>query len=159
MGEDALKQIIELLSRRGFSFKHLHHDTIPTDSASAATVRDTRVEDGAKALILETSSKRIVQAVIPANHRLDMKSLKRVLDESNVRLVSPDRAFELTGCVVGSIPPFAALWRISVIVSDALSDKDVVVCSAGTREDSLKLSPSAIIAVNDAMVASISESS
>ncbi len=147
-----------MLSQKGVGFRHLTHDTIPTASQKASMVRGTEHEKGAKALIAKCSSGRVIQIVIPAHHRINMKLLKQFLNEKNIMLISPDKVYELTDCVIGGVPPFGNLWNIDVVVANSLLDNEYIVCSGGTREDSFIIPSICVVKLNDAIVADISRS-
>lgn len=158
MSDETVSIIRKMLSRRGIGFRHLAHDTIPASSREASMVRGTEHEKGAKALIAKCSSGKVIQIVIPAHHRIRMKSLKRTLDEKNIMLISPDKVYELTDCIIGGVPPFGSLWNIEVVVARSLLDNEHIVCSGGTREDSFIIPSISVVELNDAIVADISRS-
>lgn len=155
MSKTTLKQIKHFLDINSIPFNHLTHKTIPRDSLGASIIRGTNFEDGAKALILETKSGKIIQAVVPANFRIDIKKLKKLINEKNLSLVSPDTVLELTGCVVGSVPPFGILWKIPVYFDKSLLSKKEVVFSAGTKEDSILIDPNKLATINEAIIEDI----
>lgn len=147
MGIQTFKQIIELLTKQNCVFKHLSHKSIQQTSLAAAALRGTNLSDGAKALVLKTKSGNFIQIVIPADKRADLKKVKRVLEEKNISLAHPDEVFSLTNCVVGSVPPFGIFWDIPVYVDNQFLEKDLMVFSAGTLEDSISLAPKEYIRV------------
>lgn len=157
MSEKTRDTILNHLKEEGVVFRHIEHETIPRTSEEASRVRGTSQEDGVKALILKTSTGKSLLAVIPAHRRIDMKRLKQVMGVKNLSLQSPEEVTALTDCVVGSVPPFGILWNIECIFDKSLLDKDNVVFSAGTREDSVYTPPSTLISINDGMVADISK--
>jgi Ala-tRNA(Pro) deacylase len=80
-----------------------------------------------------------IQAVIPANERIDLKKLKIILDSKNISLASPDEVLERTGCTVGSVPPFGKLFDIQMYADETILKKDFIVFSAGTHNDSIQM--------------------
>ncbi|MGV8172288.1 MAG: aminoacyl-tRNA deacylase [Candidatus Woesearchaeota archaeon] len=123
-------------------YTHLTHDYVRT-SEDAAKIRGTNIGDAAKAIILKVQSKAgnydFIQAIIPANQRIDLKKLKRILDSKNVALASPDEVLERTGCTVGSVPPFGILFNIPMYMDESILRKDFIVFSAGTHNDSIQM--------------------
>ncbi|MGM5481015.1 MAG: aminoacyl-tRNA deacylase [Nanobdellota archaeon] len=156
MAEETLLRIKELLDAYDIDYGHIHHETIPRSSQGASEIRGTSLHKGAKALVLKTKSGRLFQAVVPAHRRADLKALKQIMSEKNVSLASPDNVFDLTGCIVGSVPPFGKLWEIQVYIDRLLLDNDKVVFSAGTLEDSITIDPRKLVILNDADVVDIS---
>jgi len=157
MGKEVLNKILELLERSNIEFNHQTHETIGRDSVSASKIRGSNLNQGAKALILKTKSEKFVQMVLPANLRLDLKKAKKLVGEKNISLASPDEVLEITSCVVGSVPPFGILWNLDIYFDKLLLDKELVVFSAGTLEDSIFIKPQDLIKCNKGIIASISK--
>ncbi|MFP4118458.1 MAG: aminoacyl-tRNA deacylase [Candidatus Woesearchaeota archaeon] len=157
MGEKTLIRIKELLSAFDIPFEHLHHESIPRSSRGASEIRGTPLHKGAKALVLHASSGNLIQVVIPAHRRADLKALKRMLGEKNLSLASPDTVLETTGCIVGSVPPLGRFWELPVFVDKQLLDTDKVVFSAGTLEDSVRIEPQHLVSLNKAEVGEYSK--
>ncbi|MCA9477594.1 MAG: hypothetical protein KC535_00420 [Nanoarchaeota archaeon] len=155
MSKATLEQIKKLFDDENISYKHLTHDTIPRDSKGASLLRGTTHEHGAKAIVLQTKSGAFFQAVVPAHQRISLKKLKKILGEKNVSLAHPQEVLSLSDCVVGSVPPFGSLWNIRVFVDRSLLDIDQVIFSAGTLEDSILVSPQALVEINRAEVVDI----
>lgn len=155
MSEKTLKIIKENLNLANVSFRHLHHKTISRDSKGASKIRKTNHEEGAKALILQTKSKKFIQVILPANKRISLKKLKIIINEKNVSLAHPDEVQEVTDCTVGSVPPFASLWNLESYVDATLLDLKEVVFSAGTLEDSIVIKPNALVQINNSTVVDI----
>lgn len=155
MSEKTLELIKQKLNKANISFKHIHHETISRDSDGASKIRGTKQEEGAKALILQTKSKKFIQAIVPAHKRISLKKLKKIIHEKNVSLAHPNEVQELTECVVGSVPPFGILWDIDMYVDKTLLDLTEVVFSAGTLEDSIFIAPQELININQASIVDI----
>jgi Ala-tRNA(Pro) deacylase len=135
--------IKEILDSSKCQYTHLTHDYVKT-SEDAASIRGTNIDDAAKAIILKAESvdsvPYFIQAVIPANQRIDLKKLKIILGCKNVALASPSEVFEKTGCTVGSVPPFAkALFKIPTYLEESILSKEFIVFSAGTHHDSIMM--------------------
>jgi Ala-tRNA(Pro) deacylase len=143
MTTETFLQIKEILDNAKVEYTHLTHEHVST-SEDAAKIRGTNIEDAAKAIILKVQSKDgnfiFIQAVVPANQRIDLKKLKILLDSKNVALASPDEVLEQTGCTIGSVPPFASkLFNITMYMDESILKKDLIVFSAGTHNDSIQM--------------------
>jgi Ala-tRNA(Pro) deacylase len=143
MTVETFLKIKEILDNARVEYTHLTHEHVST-SEDAAKIRGTNLEDAAKAIILKVQSRdgafQFIQAVIPANLRIDLKKLKLLLDSKNVALASPDEVLEQTGCTIGSVPPFAsALFNIPMYMDESVLKKDLIVFSAGTHNDSIQM--------------------
>ena len=149
MTTETFLQIKAILDKANVDYTHLTHEYVRT-SEDAAKIRGTKIEDAAKAIILKTEQKDnsdnntnntfdFIQAVIPANERIDLKKLKILLGSKNVSLASPDEVLQRTGCTVGSVPPFGKLFNISMYIDESILKKDFIVFSAGTHNDSIQM--------------------
>ena len=157
MSSTTLQDIISFLKSKDVVFKHISHDHIPKDSLSAAKVRGLSPDSGAKALILQGKSGKFYQFVLSGNRRLDLKKLRNLTSEKNISLAAPSDVLEVTGCVIGTVPPLGIMFDIPVYVDSRVEDRDWVVFSAGTKTDSIEIDPKEFIKVNKAIVADISK--
>lgn len=157
MSKKTLEKIILLLKEKSISFKQQQHKTIEKSSQAASKIRGTKLSDGAKALIMKTKSGKFIQVILPADKKANMKAIKQLIGEKNISLASPDEVFMLTDCIVGSVPPCGALWNIPVYADKTLLEKEEVVFSAGTLEDSVFINPVQLLKINNAQVADISK--
>ncbi|MFH1174069.1 MAG: YbaK/EbsC family protein [archaeon] len=128
------------LNEHNIAYEHLQHGYVRT-SEDAARTRGTSIENAAKALVLKTDQNTFVQIVLSGAQRADLKRVKTILDVKNVALASPEEVLALTGCTIGSVPPFGQLFGMQVIMDEDLLTKDYVVFSAGTHHDSIRLHP------------------
>jgi Ala-tRNA(Pro) deacylase len=142
MTTEIFLQIKKTLDDAQVEYTHLTHDYVRT-SEDAAKIRGTNIEDAAKAIILKVQSRDgkfdFVQAIIPANQRIDLKKLKILFNSRNVALAGPDEVLERTGCTVGSVPPFGKLFNIPMYMDESILKKDFIIFSAGTHNDSIKM--------------------
>ncbi|MCF7798921.1 YbaK/prolyl-tRNA synthetase associated domain-containing protein [Candidatus Woesearchaeota archaeon] len=157
MSLETRQQIIALLNEKNISFKHQQHKTIKKTAIQAANIRGSELGEGAKALILKTKSERYIQVILPADKKVDLKVIKKIVGEKNISLASPNEVLTLTDCVLGSVPPFGVLWNIKVIGDNKLLEKKEVVFSAGTLQDSIYIKPKELLKCNKARVENISK--
>jgi Ala-tRNA(Pro) deacylase len=79
-----------------------------------------------------------IQAVVPADHEVDLERLAtlarvhdvRLADESELRWLYPD-------CDLGAMPPFGPLYKQAVFVDKSLTDDIEIVFNAGTHRDAI----------------------
>jgi len=155
MSESTFLRIKELLDSKKISYEHFVHAHVTT-SQDAAAIRNTNLDDAAKAIICKVELKDgtyiFIQAVIQASKRIDLKKLKNLLDSKNVALASPDEVLEKTGCTIGSVPPFANLFNIKMYVDEGLLQRESIVFSAGTHTDSIQMKPQDYMKVTEPTV-------
>ena len=135
------------LDAAGARYRVVRHPAAGT-SESVALVRGTEVGQGAKAMLCRVGGKggkggecgALVLGVLPGDRRLDFKKLGAALGGGKASLVSADEAQALTGCVVGSIPPFSPSPDVALILDPQLTQRYAEVAfNAGSLEASIVL--------------------
>lgn len=82
----------------------------------------------------------LVMAVVTANDRVDLASLKRVLGAREAKLATEDDfkgAFP--DCEVGAMPPFGNLYNVPVFADRTLAKDEEIVFEAGNHKEAVKL--------------------
>jgi len=152
-------KIKELLDKNKIEYSHITHEHVHR-SEDAAKIRGTSLDSAAKAIIVKAEKKaangekifEFFQCVIGGDKRIDLKRFKVLLDSRNVSLASPDEVLERTGCTIGSVPPFGNFFNMKVYMEKSLLDKDQIVFSAGTHNDSILLKPQDYLKVVEPVV-------
>ena len=135
-------RILALLEGSGIPFDHFEHEHVHT-SYEAARTRGTNIEDAAKALVFEAGSGKLVECVVSGHRRVDVRKLKAVLGEKNIALANPERVLQVTGCTVGSVPPFGNLFspQLPMYVDQEVLTREHIVFSAGSHYHSIRMRP------------------
>ena len=83
---------------------------------------------------------RMVMAVVPASHRVDLDLLRDAVGASDVAL-STEAEFRglFPNCDLGAMPPFGNLWNMPVYVSSALAEDVEIAFSAGSHAEVVRL--------------------
>ncbi len=128
--------LLELLA--GTPHTVLEHDFVHT-SKDAARVRGTRLEEAAKALVLEAGGQQLFLCVVSGDRRLDLRKIKQLLGVRNVCLAHPDTVLAATGCPVGTVPPFPQLLGLTGYADAALLQQERIVFSAASHYRSIRM--------------------
>src|SRR5690242_4606036 len=101
-------RLVSLLDAGNARFRVLEHPA-EGQSDAVARIRGTRPEQGAKAMlcVVKGAAPAPVLAVLPGPARLDFRKLGEAVGAKKATLADPALAQELTGCVMGAVPPFA----------------------------------------------------
>src|SRR5262245_45889732 len=134
----------------GAAFEIIQHAPVRT-SAEAASVRGTRLEEGAKALVVRAED-RYVHCVLPANLRADNAALRAVLGTRKLTFATPEQLYEVTGCVPGAVPPFGNLFGLPVLVDEALTRTERIAFNAGSPSVSITMRASDFVRLSGAAV-------
>ena len=111
----------------------------------------------AKTIVLDADGK-LVMAVIPASHRLNLHELRAALEVNRLEMLPESQFIKLfPDCEVGAIPPFGKLYGMEVWVDRLLSDAEEIVFRAGTHEDCLRMKYSDFAKLSNPHVGRFSE--
>ena len=138
--------------------------TILPLSAHTATVSDA-------ARALNVAVAQIVKSLVFLNDgspllvitnglaRVDRKKLAGFLGvgRKRVKFASADQARELTGYVVGSMPPFGHHCKLPTLVDPAVTTMEVVFGGGGDLDAMLRVTPAELLRVTGAQVVPLSE--
>ncbi len=130
-------RLVRFLEEAGVPFDVIEHAPVRT-SEEAARVRGTALEDGAKALVVQTGD-RAVHCVLPAHRRIDNAALRTILGTRTLRFATPEELLKLTGCMPGAVPPFGNLFDLPVFVDEELAGRERIVFNAGSNEVSVTM--------------------
>jgi len=98
-----------------------------------------------------------VLCLMSGANRVDTARLGAVVGRSDVRRASAKEANELTGFVIGGIPPFGHDRRIRVVMDPDLGRFAMVWAAAGLPNAVFPISPASLRVLADAEVAPIAE--
>ena len=129
-------QIKEFLDTHGVSYDLREHPAVYT-SQEAAAARGCELRQGAKALVLHVDKERYMLAVISAARQADFEKLRKHLGAKKVRLCTPDEALKVTGCTVGSIPPFGNILNLPTYVDPSLGENEIIAFNPGSHTHSI----------------------
>lgn len=133
------QNVAQFLKSTGIAYEVMQHPQAFTAQEVAATVHVTGKEV-AKTLVVNVDGKYLM-AVIPAPHKLNLKSLKDVLGAKEVRLATEAELTQLfPECEVGAMPPFGNLYNMPVYMSSALKDRNEIIFNACTHTEVIKIS-------------------
>jgi prolyl-tRNA editing enzyme YbaK/EbsC (Cys-tRNA(Pro) deacylase) len=157
----AIRRVIDAAARKGVALEVTTFDE-STHTASQAA-RAVRAELGqiVKSLVFviprQDGSLEPIVCLVSGPDRVDLARLGAVLAHPDVRRASAREANELTGFVIGGIPPFGHDRRLRVIMDPELGRFGVVWAAAGLPSAVFPVSPSTLRMLADAHVAPIAE--
>jgi Ala-tRNA(Pro) deacylase len=155
---DVFDQLVALLSEAKAKFRVIEHEAEGRSEAISA-IRGNRPDQAAKAMVLDVrgggGGRRHVLAILPGSRKLDFNAVAALFEARKCGFASPDTAQELTGCVMGSVPPFALNPALSIVVDEDLLTNDTLFFNAGRLDRSMELDTRDWLAVAKPRVAQI----
>ncbi|QXI26482.1 YbaK/prolyl-tRNA synthetase associated domain-containing protein [Pseudomonas vanderleydeniana] len=152
-------RLVSLLDSHGARYRVLQHDA-EGQSFRVADIRGTEPGQGAKAMLcaLKGQAERYALAILPGDHKLDMKKLGAALGGKKAELVKAETAMALTGCRIGAIPPFVFDERIELIVDPSLTRRyEEIAFNAGRLDASMILASHDYLAITQPRLIDISQ--
>ncbi|MFG2981804.1 YbaK/EbsC family protein [Streptomyces sp. NPDC048258] len=152
------EQIIDLLEREKAEYRTIEHAP-EGRSEEVSAVRGTTVSQGAKALVCRVKGidSPAVLAVLGGDRRADMKKIVAAAAGRKGGFAPAELAEELTGCVIGAIPPFWLTAALPVVVdADFLGTYEEIAFNAGRLDRSVVMSAEDYVRIVAPTVAPIS---
>ena len=123
MVEDVLGKLCALFDSGKAQYRVLHHEAGDRTSESVAKIRGTELGQGAKALVCMIKGggvKQYVLAVLPSDQQADLHALAHAFGGKHAGLASPGEVMDLTGCVLGAVPPMSFDPRLVTVADPTL---------------------------------------
>jgi Ala-tRNA(Pro) deacylase len=155
MPPSVFARVEDLLKRHGIAFQVLRHEPVYT-SEEAARVRGTPLASGAKALVCK-GEEGFVMFVLPADRKLDSRSVRRAKGWRKLRFAAREEVLELTGLAPGSIPPFGSLFGLPTLCDERLGDNDTINFNAGDHRISVSMRHADYVLVENPQVGNYAE--
>lgn len=157
----AIRRVVDAAARKGVDLEVTTFDE-STHTASEAA-RAVRAELGqiVKSLVFvlprEGEEPEPIVVLVSGPNRVDLPRLGAVLGRPDVRRATAKEANDLTGFVIGGIPPFGHDRRLRVVMDPDLGRFETVWAAAGLPNAVFPVSPSTLRMLADAHVAPIAE--
>lgn len=146
------------LDEAGVSYEVVSYVHDPTaESYGGEAAEALGLDPGAvfKTLVASTESAELIVAVVPVDHKLDLKALARAVGAKKAAMADPSDAQRSSGYVVGGISPVGQRKQLTTVIDDTCIVLDTMYVSAGKRGVEIALAPDALIATLSAIVAEI----
>ncbi len=149
------ESIRTFLTKASIPYAHLEHDEVYTCIEEARAIGVHADEVGKNLAIKDKES--IFLLLLPGNHRIDMRKLRRELS-SHARLLTEDEiAQRFPDFAVGAIPPFKGLIDATVLADRSLLAHAELVFLGGTHRDSVRVRVADLLNVNEARIVDVIE--
>lgn len=106
-----------------------------------AQIRGNKLEQAIKSMVVQIrmSKKENLYALanVPGDCRVDFNVIKAHFKADSVAMAPREKAEALTGCVIGSIPPFSFNEQLILLADPKIKENDEVVFNAGSLDRSI----------------------
>jgi Ala-tRNA(Pro) deacylase len=96
-------------------------------------------------------------ANVPGDCRVDFAGVKKHFNADSVAFAQREKAQELTGCVIGAIPPFSFNDQMILLADPLIQENDEVVFNAGRLDRSIMMKLSDYIRIARPQLVSIAQ--
>jgi prolyl-tRNA editing enzyme YbaK/EbsC (Cys-tRNA(Pro) deacylase) len=153
--------VIDAAARKGVTLAVTAFDESTHTAAEAAAAVGAELGQIVKSLVFvlptEAGGFEPVVVLVSGPNRVDVARLGAVLGRPDVRRANAREANDLTGFVIGGIPPFGHERRLRVIMDPQLGRFETVWAAAGLPNAVFPVAPSTLRMLADAHVAPIAE--
>jgi len=91
--------------------------------------------------------------------RVDRKKIAAIMGvgRKRVKFASPAEALEITGYIVGSMPPFGHRCKLPTLIDESVTRLDLIFGGGGDIDAMLQLSPGELLRITGGQIAALSE--
>ena len=157
----AVRRVIDAAARKGVTIEVTSFDESTHTAAEAAAAVRAELGQIVKSLVFVVPTTEgglePVIVLVSGPNRVDLARLAAVLGRRDVRRATAREANDLTGFVIGGIPPFGHAERLRVVMDPDLGRFTTVWAAAGLPNAVFPVAPSTLRMLADANVAPIAE--
>jgi Ala-tRNA(Pro) deacylase len=137
---DVHQQLRALLDQQGAIYRVIEHE--PEGRTEViAKIRGNRREQSIKSIVVQVRLNRkdniYCLANVPGDCRIDFNGIENHFQADSVAFASRDKAQELTGCMIGAIPPFSFNDQLQILADPLIQQNEEVVFNAGRLDRSI----------------------
>ena len=137
---DVHQQLCNLLDQHRAAYRIIEHEP-EGRTEIIARIRGNKIEQSIKSIVVQIRLNRkensYCLANVPGDCRIDFNGIKNHFQADSVAFASRDKAQELTGCVIGAIPPFSFSDQLQVLADPLIQENEDVVFNAGRLDRSI----------------------
>jgi Ala-tRNA(Pro) deacylase len=140
--EDTYIRLLTLLNQQGIPYRLIDHAPEGRTELVSA-MRGNALSQAAKCIILMVKLgkkvTRYILAVVPGDARVDLPTVKTLMQGTYVAFASSEIAERLAGSVTGTILPFSFNPELDVVVDPSLLENEEIYFNAARLDRSMAL--------------------
>ncbi len=140
MSANELEKIKSEFGRLGLHPTYLEHEPVIT-SEDAAKTRGFELKQGIKSLLFTDGKNNWVIVDVPADRKADQKKIATQMgwSKGSTRMATAEEVESITGCEIGSVPPFGHKNLVPILVDVNVFDNTESAFNIGLRTSSVKI--------------------
>lgn len=144
--------VTELLHQRGITYDIIDIP-LTEDKKPVRNLEQLLTEQGhdpksvVRSLLFKTGSDQFVLLAVAGGGRADWGVLRKQLNEKKLRMAEFDEVSQVTGFVVGAVPPVALPADIISLLDNSITDYDKVVIGSGVLGYALGLASADLVSL------------
>lgn len=155
----AVQRVIDAAARKGVELDVVTFEQSTHTAEEAARAVGADVGQIVKSIVFVVpgpDGPEPVLALVSGANRVDVACLAAVLTEPRIRRATADEARQLTGFVIGGIPPFGHREAVRTVMDTDLGRFQTVWAAAGTSNAVFEMPPGSLRMLANAVVAPVS---
>jgi Ala-tRNA(Pro) deacylase len=132
------QQLCALLDREGAAYRVLEHEA-EGRTEFITKIRGNRIEQAIKSMVVQVRMSKkenlYYLANVPGDCRVDFDAIKVHFNAVGIGMALREKAETLTGCVIGTIPPFSFNDQLGVLADPLIKDNEEVVFNDWTFDN------------------------
>ena len=136
--ENVPANVERILKENNVKYSLLEHEPVYT-SEQAAQARRVPVTTGVKALVLKRDKGGFILVLVRADKRADFGMIAEKEGVRHVKLARPEEVLEVTGCEIGSVPPFGHANKLKTYMDRDILAEDEVNFNIGSHRKSVRM--------------------
>ena len=157
----AIRRVQDAAARKGVTLEVVHFDESTHTATEAAAALDADVGQIVKSLVFvaptDDGGIAPIVCLVSGADRVDVARLAAVTAEPEIRRATAREANDLTGFVIGGIPPFGHAGTVRVVMDPHLGRYPIVWAAAGLPTAVFAVPPATLRTLANATVAPIVE--
>jgi prolyl-tRNA editing enzyme YbaK/EbsC (Cys-tRNA(Pro) deacylase) len=157
--DPAVRRVVEAAARKGIDLRVVALDATTHTAEDAARALEVELGQIVKSLVFVAPHAKLghepVLCLVSGTNRVDVARLAAVVGEPAIRRATAREARDLTGFTIGGIPPVGHAGPVRVVMDPDLGRHREVWAAAGVDRAVFPVSPAALRALTNAIVAPI----
>ena len=106
-----------------------------------------------KTLVAELDTGKLVVAIVPVTHQLNLKQLAKAAGAKKAQMAPPAKVESTTGYVLGGVSPLGQKKALPTFIDESATQFELIYCSAGKRGLEIELAPQLLASLTRATFA------